>query len=312
MQKLLLIDGNAIMHRAFHAIPPFKTKKGFPTNVLYGFFSMLYKSIVDFSPDYLVISFDTPAPTFRNKLYAEYQAQRPAMDNEFKIQIPVVKEALDKAQVTHIEKDGYESDDVIGTLANSVAKKGILVFILTGDKDIMQLVNDSIFVIAPQLGLSQVILYNKDEVVKRLGIEPVKIPDYKALAGDSADNYKGAKGIGPKTAIHLIEKFQSIENLFDNLSQIDNEKVRSILKENKEHVLLSKKLARIDTSVPVKISIEQAQFKGFNDELKEFLLQYEMGGLVKRMYQHSQKKVLQHESKTAQKQSPDQVNLFDL
>lgn len=217
MNTSLIIDGNAIMHRAFHAIPPFKTRSGIPTNILYGFFSMLHKVTNDFKPTYLTVCFDTPAPTFRNKLFDKYQAQRPKIDNNFIIQIPTIKSALDQGQIFHIEKDGFEADDVIGTTAKIAAKNNIRTLILSGDKDLLQLVNDNIMVIAPQLGLSNLALMDSPAVIKKLGITPGQISDFKALMGDPADNYSGAKGIGPKTAALLISQFQTIENLFNHL-----------------------------------------------------------------------------------------------
>src|SRR3989338_6753699 len=150
MNTLLLIDGNAIMHRAFHALPPFKTKDGIPTNVIYGFFSMLHKSIADFHPNFIVVCFDTPKPTFRNKLSKEYQAQRPKISDDFITQIPLVKEALDKAGVTHLEKDGFEADDLIGTITQKFKDNGIKVLILSGDRDIQQLVAKNVYVITPK------------------------------------------------------------------------------------------------------------------------------------------------------------------
>src|SRR3989338_3308195 len=183
MQTLLLIDGNAIMHRAYHALPPFKTKDGTPTNVIYGFFSMLHKGIIDFKPTHIVVCFDTPKPTFRNKMFKEYQAQRPKISDDFIVQIPLVKEALDKAEITHLEKDGYEADDLIGTVVKkceTAIDAGIRVLILSGDRDIQQLVDKNVFVITPKLGLSDIKMYDSAEVEKKYGLEPTKIPDLKA------------------------------------------------------------------------------------------------------------------------------------
>src|SRR3972149_8344265 len=175
MDTLLLIDGNAIMHRAFHALPPFKTSTGIPTNVIYGFFSMLHKSVTDFNPNFIVVCFDTPKPTFRNKLFKEYQAQRPKISADFITQIPLVKEALGKAGITHLEKDGFEADDLIGTIAQKFKDNGIKVLILSGDRDIQQLVDKNIFVITPKLGLSNIKMYDTAEVLKTFGLNPEKI-----------------------------------------------------------------------------------------------------------------------------------------
>src|SRR3989338_3747664 len=230
MDTLLLIDGNAIMHRAFHALPPFKTKDGIPTNVIYGFFSMLHKSIADFKPNFIVVCFDTPKPTFRNKIFKDYQAQRPKISDDFITQIPLVKEALDKAGIIHLEKDGFEADDLIGTISNKYKTNQIRVLILSGDRDIQQLVDKNVFVITPKLGLSDIKIYDTAEVLNTFGLNPEKIPDLKALMGDSSDNYTGAKGIGPKTAAKLIQQFGSIKEIYSHLNEIE-EKLRQPLKE---------------------------------------------------------------------------------
>jgi len=306
MSTLLLIDGNAVMHRAFHAIPPFKTKKGIPTNVLYGFFSMLHKAVVDFSPSHVVVCFDTPKPTFRNKLFKKYQAQRPKVDDDFIVQIPSVKEALDLAGVIHLEKDGYEADDLLGTIAKHYNKNGVKVLILSGDKDILQLVKGNVYVVSPQGGISKMTIYDRAEVEKKLMVTPEQIPDYKALAGDPSDNYPGAKGIGPKTAANLIRQFESVENIYKNLDKVKNPKVRQILCENKDSVLLGKKLAEIITNVKIKFTIDKTKYNGFNDNLKDYLLGFEMKGLVSRLF--AQKKQVK---KTAEKkQEIPQPSLF--
>ena len=217
MKTLLLVDGHALIHRAYFAIPPFKTKDGFPTNAIYGFFMILQKSINDFKPHYLVILYDTPKPTFRNKLYKNYQIHRPKSQDNMIIQIPKLKEILNKGKIFQLEKEGFEADDLIGTITTSENKNDLKKIILTGDKDIFQLVNENTFVMTPQIGFSKGLLFDKEEVIKKLKVQPIQIPDYKALAGDPSDNYPGAKGIGPKTAEKLINEFISIENLYQNL-----------------------------------------------------------------------------------------------
>jgi len=244
---------------------------------------MLHKAVCDFQPTYLTVCFDTPAPTFRNKLYDQYQIQRPKISDEFATQIPSVKEALDQAQINHLEKDGFEADDLIGTIAKTTDKK-TKVLILTGDKDILQLVDDHIFVITPQLGLSNITLMDVDAVVKKMGIKPDQIPDLKALMGDQSDNYSGAKGIGPKIAAKLINQFGCIKILFKQINKIDDARIKKILLKNQKNILLSYKLATIDTKVKIKYDINQSLFAGFNDSLKEYLLKFEMKGLVKRIY----------------------------
>jgi len=305
MNTLLLIDGNAIMHRAYHALPPFKTKDGTPTNVIYGFISMLYRVITDFNPYYVVACFDTPKETFRNKLYKDYQAQRPKIDDNFIIQIPLVKQALDAAGIYHLEKDGFEADDLIGTISKIYKSNDSRVIILTGDKDILQLVNDKVFVAAPQLGLSNIKIYDEVEVERKLEVKPNQIPEYKALAGDQSDNYKGATGIGPKTASRLIQEFQTVENIYKNIEQIKSEKVKTILISEKENVLLSRKLAEIECDVEISLDIKKSEFKSFNTDLKSFLEKYEITSLIKRVF--NEKPVIK---KPPEKEKADQIGLF--
>jgi DNA polymerase-1 len=305
MQTLLLIDGNAIMHRAYHALPPFKAADGTPTNVVYGYLSMLNKVIVDFKPDYLISCFDTPKATFRNKLFKEYQSQRPKIDNEFIVQIPLVKQAVDAAGIERMEKDGYEADDLIGTITRIFEKNNFRVVILTGDKDIFQLITDNVFVAAPQLGLANIKIFDKSEVEKKLDVAPNQIIEYKALAGDPSDNYPGASGIGPKTASKLIHSFGTIEEIYENIEKVESDKVKEILKKEKDSVFLSKKLATIMTDVDIDLDIEKLKFKGFNKNLIDFLSKYQMNTLTKRIFSE---KVIEKKEET--KNKVDQIGLF--
>lgn len=301
MQTLLLIDGNAIMHRAYHALPSFKSSDGTPTNVVYGYLSMLNKVVTDFKPDYLISCFDTPKPTFRNKLFKSYQIQRPKIENEFIIQIPLVKQALDAAGIERIEKDGFEADDLIGTITKIFETNNFRVVILTGDKDIFQLITDNVFVAAPQLGLANVKIFDKSEVEKKLDVSPNQIVEYKALAGDPSDNYPGASGIGPKTASKLIHQFKTVDNIYKNLEKVYSEKVKEILKKEKDNVYVSKKLATILTDVDINLNIEKLKFKNFKRDLIDFLTKYQMNTLIKRIF---------NEKTVAKKEKPDQIGLF--
>jgi DNA polymerase-1 len=287
MKTLLLIDGNAIMHRAYHALPPFKTKSGVPTNAIFGFFSILNKVIKDFQPNYLAICFDTPVPTFRKKIFKDYQAQRPKVEDDLAIQFKITKEALDKGGIFHLEKEGYEADDVIGTIVEKYKKEADLkILILSGDRDILQLVDKNVFVITPQIGFSKSKIYDEEEVLKKFAIKPNQITDYKALVGDASDNYSGAKGVGPKTAAKLINQFKSIENIYKNLDLID-ERIKKILMANKDNIFLSLKLAKIVTDVPIEIALEKMAFNGFKEELKNFLLQYEIKAITERIFNNN-------------------------
>ncbi len=308
MNTLLLADGNAIMHRAYHALPPFKTKQGLPTNALFGFISILNKIATDFHPFYLIVCFDTPIPTFRKKMFKNYQSHRPKMEDALSRQFPLVKEALDSAEVVHLEKEGYEADDIIGTISRVYDKNGDRVVILSGDKDILQLVNDKVYVVTPELGFGKQKIYNPEEVQKRFGVTPKQIPDFKALMGDQSDNYKGAKGIGPKTAAKLLQQFASIDGIFKHLHEIP-EKTRKMLEEHKDNVLLSHKLATILTDVDVEYNIKSSKFNGFNENLKEFLKKYEMYSLANRIFK-SKKPIIQKAKELQIEKSKDQLGLF--
>jgi len=305
MSKLLLIDGNALMHRAYHALPPFKTSKGVSTNMVYGFFSVLHKCVIDYEPSHLLVCFDTPARTFRNELYEKYQAQRPKVDDDFIEQIPLVKEAVKASNIIQIEKDGYEADDLIGTISHSFQDQ---VLILTGDKDIMQLVNDHIIVVSPQIGFSKSHLYNKEEVWNKLHVFPSQIPDYKALAGDPSDNYPGAKGIGPITAQKLIKQYGTVENLYSQIDGMDKGRIKNILMECKKDVLMAKKLAIILTNVEVPINPNDAGFSWFDDKLNTYLLQLEMYSLSNRIFKKQTDKIKKKEEKS--EEPKPQLSLF--
>ncbi len=306
MKTLLVIDGNAIMHRAYHALPPFKTRKGVPTNAVYGFFTMLYKAIQDFNPQYIAVAFDTPAKTFRQKLHKKYQAQRPELSDDFRLQIPIIKDLLKHAHIYQEEKAGLEADDVIGTIVVTSKQKDLKAIILTGDKDIMQLVDKNTYVVSPQLGLSNVKIYDEKEVKEKLHVEPKKIPDWKAIAGDPSDNYSGARGIGPKTAANLLNEYGTLENLYAKLKTLKNEKLKQILTDQKENVLLGKKLSLIVTDADVAFTLKKSEFNGFPQELKEQLGKLEMRSLIERFFN------VRPPAKPKKKQDKksDQINLF--
>lgn len=270
MKRLVLIDGNAILHRAYHAIPPLTAPDGSIVNAVYGFTTMLIRLIGDLKPSSVAVAFDRPKPTFRKKLFKAYQAKRPEMDADLVSQISIIHDLLSNFGIPVFEKDGFVADDVIGTIASNVicdtkyvirkTKKNSdvshltshispidQIIIVTGDRDILQLVrDDNILVYMPTKGLSEAKLYDEKAVMERMGVAPDKIPDYKALAGDSSDNYPGVPGIGPKTAIALLTKYKTIEEVL---------KKHSLTKEEKASARMSHDLAMIRTNVPLKGAI---------------------------------------------------------
>ncbi len=283
MSKVLVIDGNAIVHRAFYAMPSFTTKDGFPTNAIYGFFSMLIKSLDNYKPEYLIIAFDTPEPTFRDKIYKEYRTQRPEPKQELKQQFEPIKSGLKHANIGYIEFPGYEADDIIGSLTAKLSKDNKII-VVTGDKDILQLVNENTVVVLPKIGLSKTEEFNPDKVRSLLGVKPEMVADYKAIAGDQSDNYKGASGIGPKTAVELLSQFKTVENLLSNTDQIKNERIRKIIEQNKDNILLGKQLSVIKKDLKLDFSLNKFNTKDINVAgLINFFEQYSMKSLIKRL-----------------------------
>ena len=254
MDKLVLIDGNAILHRAFHALPPLTTKRGEPINAVYGLISMLLRVIQDLKPTQIVVCFDEKEPTFRHKEFPGYQAQRPRMADELSSQFDKARKVVEAFGIPIFSKGGFEADDVIGTLAKQAKEE---VVVVTGDRDILQLVNDRVKVYLPMVGLSTAKLMGEDEVVEKMGVHPSQIADYKALVGDPSDNYPGVSGIGPKTAIHLLAEYKNLEGVYKNLKKISPQ-VGEKLKKGKKEANLSQRLAKIVTNVPVSLDTESA------------------------------------------------------
>ena len=278
MKKLILIDGNAILHRAYHALPPLTNRDGIVVNAVYGFFSMFLKILEIHAPDYIVVCFDKKAPTFRKELFVGYQAKRPKMSDDLIPQIKFVHEILKKAKVEIFEIDGYEADDLIGTISvQAVERKlnrGIEVFIVSGDRDLLQLVNPHVKMIAPVTGLTNMLVFNEALVLQKYGIKPSQMVDYKALVGDPSDNYPGVAGIGSKTASNLINEYRSLENIYKNLEKIKAKNPNLALKlaEGAEAAGLAQKLAGVILDAPITLDIKKADIKYFDKErlLKEF------------------------------------------
>jgi len=292
MSRLVIIDGNAILHRAFHALPPLTAPDGTLVNAVYGFSSMLLRLIEDLKPTHLIVAFDRPKPTFRKELYEGYQIKRPKMDEGLVSQIPLVHSVVAAMGIPIAELDGYEADDVIGTLVRTTAFDPEIesTIIVTGDRDILQLVSERVFTFMPTKGLSEAKLYGEKEALERLGIPPKQIPDYKALAGDQSDNYPGVTGIGPKTAVTILKLFGSIEAMYQALDDDDpkvNElspAVRSKLIAGRDIAKLSKNLATIRSDAPMEISKKSSELKDIaTPEAVALLGGFGFQSLVKRL-----------------------------
>jgi len=250
---LFLIDGSANIYRAYHALRNLSNSKGFPTNAIYGFTSMLVKLVQDHKPHYLGIVFDTKEPTFRHGIYNEYKATRPGMPDDLVIQIPYIKRIVAGFNINAAELAGYEADDVIGTLAKKAGSQGISTTIISGDKDFYQLIDEGTVLLDTKNNQT----ITAEEVRERFGVDPDKVVEVLGLSGDSSDNIPGVAGIGEKTAIKLIQQYGSIENLYAHLDEIPQEKLRRKLAEDHENACLSKRLVTIDTRLPVPFELER-------------------------------------------------------
>lgn len=259
MKKLVLFDGNAIMHRAYHALPPLNARNGEPINAVYGLISMLLKVIQDVKPTHIIFAFDRPEPTFRKKILETYQSQRPEMEEELSSQFKKASEVIKAIGIPLYDKAGFEADDVIGSIAEKVKNEKIKTLIITGDRDMLQLVdekNDTILYM-PLKGLSDAKEFGVKETIERLGVPPEQIIDYKALVGDPSDNYKGVPGVGPKTAVNLLEKYKTLDNIYKNLDELPD-KLKEKLETNKESAYQSQTLARIVTDVDINFDLKDA------------------------------------------------------
>jgi DNA polymerase-1 len=295
---LLVIDGNAIIHRAFHALPPLKTKKGKLVNAIYGFLLVFFKVLKEFKPDFVAATFDYPAPTFRDKLYKEYKAKRPKAPEELYQQISEIKRILKSFGVKIYEKEGFEADDIIGTIAKVAQKQqaypSIETIIITGDLDTLQLVDENTKVYLLKKGIKETDLYDRNLVKVKLQLTPEQIPEFKALCGDPSDNIPGVPGIGKKMATKLIKDFGSLEKIyqliegpsFEHLSQKNkiNLRIRDRLIKNKEQAFFSKKLAEIRKDVPIEFYLKDCRVENLDKEkAKEILGKYEFYSLIKRL-----------------------------
>lgn len=282
---LILIDGNAIMHRAYHALPPLTNKKGELLNAVYGFTSTVLSVIEKFHPEYIAATFDLKGPTFRHKEYKEYKATRVKAPDEFYAQIPRVKEVVKTLNIPIFEKEGFEADDLIGTLSKQAGEAGenLETIIVTGDLDTLQLVDAKTKVYTLRRGITDTVLYDAEKVRERYGLEPEQMVDFKGLAGDASDNIPGVKGIGQKTAVELLKKYQTVEGVYQNISEIKGA-VKTKLANDKANALLSKQLATIALNSPVKLDISKMIVHDFNrDKVVALFKELNFFSLVKRL-----------------------------
>ena len=298
-KKLILIDANALMHRAYHALPPLTTKKGEVVNAVYGFTSVLLKVIKELKPDYMICAFDVAGGTFRDKIYNEYKAGRVKPDQEFYDQIPKIKEVVKALNIPIVEKQGFEADDVIGTLAEQASQKFIKskvhkvkklkTVIVTGDLDALQLVDKNTEVYTLRKGIKDTVIYDEKAVQERYGLNPEQIIDYKGLRGDPSDNIPGVKGIGEKGAIDLLQKFGSMEKIYqaiekDKTGDLIKSKVKEKLIAQKKEALMSKELATIKRDMDIKLDLEDCVWGDYDKgELNNLFRELEFYSLMNRV-----------------------------
>ena len=287
--KLLLIDANSLIHRAYHALPPLNDKDGKPSGALYGLSSVLIKIIKDENPTYAAAAFDRPEPTFRKEEFEEYKATRKPTPEDLISQIKEARGLLEKFGIKTFEQAGLEADDLIASLAAKFSKE-VPVEVLSGDLDILQVVEgENVVAQIPKRGISETKMYDDEAVQERFGVSPAQMADYKGLVGDSSDNFPGVQGIGPKTAAQLIQEYGSIEKIYLSLDKINKDKpnLANKLEENKDNAFLSKRLAKLVTDAPVEVSLKELEIGDpFNDpELILYMEDLGFKTLLKRMGQ---------------------------
>lgn len=282
--RLMIIDGNSLLHRAFYALPLLKTKDGVYTNGVYGFLTMLYKIQEEYSVDYICVAFDKKGPTFRHETFEQYKANRESTPNELALQFPILKEILKAMNIHQIELESYEADDIAGTLSKIGEEKGMEIMLVTGDRDYLQLSSDNTKVLLTKKGITELEEYDRDKIIEEYGITPEQLIDLKGLMGDKSDNIPGVPGIGEKTGIKLLKQFGTIENIYDNIEEVKGKKIKESLIEHKNIAFLSKELGEIIRNVPIQFSMEELKVEEPNwDKLVELYQMFELNSLLSKI-----------------------------
>src|SRR6056297_195234 len=292
MEKLYLLDGHSLAHRAFYALPLLTTESGEYTNSVFGFSRMLFKIIDEEKPDHIAVAFDLKGPTFRHEEYEDYKAGRKKTPDELIPQIDLIKDVLRSLNIPIIEKEGYEADDVIGTLAVKGEKEGMEVIIVTGDRDALQLVSDHIKVMYTKKGITDIVIFDQGKVKEKYELEPEQLIDMKGLMGDSSDNIPGVPGIGEKTAIKLLKEFDSMENVLENIEKVSGKKRKENLRKYSEQAKMSKKLGKIVTDVSIDLDFEELKLDEPNfEEVIELFKRLEFNSLLDRFEDEIEEKL---------------------
>ncbi len=283
-ERVIIIDGNSLVNRAFYALPPLTTTDGKQTNAIYGFLTMLLRMLDDYNPDYIGVAFDKRAPTFRHKEFTEYKAGRKGMAPELAKQIGPLKEILDAFNIYKIELEGFEADDLIGTISKYFDDRDIETLIVTGDRDALQLATDKTKILFTKRGITNIEIYDRKKVIEQYEVTPEQFVDLKGLMGDKSDNIPGIPGVGIKTAVKLLKEFGSIENVIQNTEKITGPKLKENVELNREEAVLSKRLATIVRNVPIDIDRDQLRKRDINyDKLMELFRKYEFNSLIPRI-----------------------------
>lgn len=302
MKKLLLLDSNSLMNRAFYALPPLTNSDGINTNAIYGFMNMLFKMKEDVNPDSIIATFDLKAPTFRHKEYSEYKAGRNKMPPELAEQFPIIKELLKLMGIKIFEIEGFEADDLIGTVSKFAENNNTEVFVITGDKDALQLASNNTKIVITKKGVSETAIYDEKAFVDEFEVTPHQFIDVKGLMGDKSDNIPGVPGVGEKTAFKLIKEYGSIEEVLNNINNIPGKKLKENLENNIEQALFSKKLATIMREVPIELNLEDISSSEEENiiEIKKMLIKLEMKSILSKF-----------KDNTVYEESKVEVNIID-
>ncbi|MFA5532084.1 MAG: 5'-3' exonuclease H3TH domain-containing protein [Candidatus Shapirobacteria bacterium] len=291
MSKLLVVDGHAVIHRAYHSIPEL-TLNGQPVNAIYGFYSMLLSAISQLNPKYLIVCLDSPGPTFRQSEFVGYRAKRKVPDHSLISQLPLLKSTLEESGIKTFSMGGYEADDLIATVVKKASKKNFIdeIVIITGDKDLMQLIDSKTSLLMPLRGLSETKIFEPEDVVEKLGVKPSQVVDLKALMGDMSDSYPGVAGIGPKVATDLLTEYQNLDNIYQNLDNI-KPTIKEKLVREKENAYLSQKLATLIDNIPIKFKMSQARWnQNIISGLNTLFKNYNFKSLINRLDQPAKPK----------------------
>jgi len=304
--KIMILDGNSLLFRAFYAMPPLKTKKGQYTNAVYGFLSMLYKLMEIYSPDYICTAFDPKKPTFRHEQYADYKAGRAKAPNELVEQFKLIRDVLEIHNIKCIEIEGFEADDVAGTLASEAEKKGAEVYLVTSDRDYLQLISDNIKVLLTKKGVTNIKEMDSQAISDDYGIVPEQFVDLKALMGDQSDNIPGVMGVGEKTALKLIQEYGSLDNIYERIDEIKG-KLKEKLETDKIQAYMSQTLARIIKDIPVEFDLEEFKVtEPDKEKLIELYDELEFRNFKKRFKEEEHAEIKDNEEKNPQ------FSMFDL